>query len=100
MATNSKLPKDPTEVAMSAIQDALEMRGPEARPALSAQRDTARVPADDDLFIDPLLGRCSRPRAPHQNEQWEDSQERSDSSCHILFSSECCLSASYAWVSA
>ena len=39
MATNSKMPKDPTEVAMSAIQDALEMRGPDARPALSAQRE-------------------------------------------------------------
>jgi len=64
MATNSKLPKDPTEVAMSAIQDALEMRGPEARPALSAQRDTARVPADDDLFMDPAAAVPAREERP------------------------------------
>ena len=64
MATNSKMPKDPTEVAMSAIQDALEMRGPEARPALSAQRDTARVPADDDLFMDPAAAVPARDERP------------------------------------
>jgi len=64
MATNSKMPKDPTEVAMSAIQDALEMRGADARPPLSAQRDTSRLPADDDLFLDPAAAAPAREERP------------------------------------
>src|SRR3981081_1017010 len=65
------MPKDPTEVARPAIQDALEMQGPEARPALSAQRDTARVPADDDLFMDPA-GAEAREERPGRGGANED----------------------------
>jgi hypothetical protein len=60
MANNSKKSKDPTEVALSAIQDALEMREPQMRdPQIReprggpvAQRDTPRAPAEDDLFLE------------------------------------------------
>src|SRR6266702_4232272 len=52
MANNIKKSKDPTEVALSAIQDALDMRGPESKPSLSARRDAARPPADEDLFME------------------------------------------------
>ena len=53
MANKSKKSQDPTEVALSAIQDALEMRAPETRPSLTAQRDAPRPAGDDDLFMDP-----------------------------------------------
>ena len=55
MANNSKKSKDPTEVALSAIQDALEMREPQMREPRGgpvAQRDTPRAPAEDDLFLE------------------------------------------------
>src|SRR5690349_58052 len=58
MANNPKKSQDPTEVALTAIQDALEIRGGEPRKGLVAQRE----PSDDDLFIDP-------PAAPARDER-------------------------------
>src|SRR5712691_8526511 len=52
MATSMNEPKDPTEVALSAIQDALDMRGPDAKPSITAQREATRPAADDDLFME------------------------------------------------
>jgi len=51
MANNSKKSKDPTEVALLAIQDALEMRNGE--PRAEAARPPLRASADDDLLMDP-----------------------------------------------
>ena len=56
MANKSKKSQDPTEVALTAIQDALEMRPPDERPGMTAQRDTPRPAGDDDLFLDPPGG--------------------------------------------
>jgi hypothetical protein len=58
MANNPKKSQDPTEVALTAIQDALEIRGGEPRKGLVAQRE----PSDDDLFVDP-------PAAPARDER-------------------------------
>src|SRR5437660_718447 len=57
MANNPKKTKDPTEVALSAIQDALDMREGD-RPA--DRRDTVRPPPEDDLFMDPAGGAPDR----------------------------------------
>ncbi len=50
MANNPKKSKDPTEVALTAIQDALDMREDEPR---NGQREPARGLGDDDLFVEP-----------------------------------------------
>ena len=52
MANSPKKSKDPTEVALSAIQDALEMRAPEPRGNLSAQREPGRGAADEETAAD------------------------------------------------
>ena len=50
MANKPNKSKDPTEVALSAIQDALDMREP--RGGMGTARESARTPGDDDLFMD------------------------------------------------
>ncbi|HEY1541755.1 MAG TPA: hypothetical protein VGG01_05055, partial [Xanthobacteraceae bacterium] len=62
MANSPKKSKDPTEVALSAIQDALDMRAPEPRSSLSAQRDPDHGPGEEDIF-DESIG----PRVPDDN---------------------------------
>ncbi|HUI96386.1 MAG TPA: negative regulator of septation ring formation, partial [Xanthobacteraceae bacterium] len=54
MANNPKKSKDPTEVALTAIQDALDMRESEPRNGTAAQREPVRALADDDLFVEPV----------------------------------------------
>ena len=61
MANNPKKTKDPTEVALSAIQDALDMREGD-RPA--DRRDAVRPPPEDDLFMDPAGGAPDRGDQP------------------------------------
>ena len=51
MAMNTKPSQDPTEVALSAIQDALDMT-PEPRAGFSSPREAVRGPGDDDIFMD------------------------------------------------
>ena len=48
MANKPNKTKDPTEVALSAIQDALDMRDPQG---MGTARDV-RAPSDDDLFME------------------------------------------------
>ena len=69
MANTPKKSKDPTEVALSAIQDALEMRAPEPRGGFSAPRETARTGADDDLPRDGDLEGSARGK--HSNLAFE-----------------------------
>src|SRR3984957_2760584 len=70
MANSPKKSKDPTEVALSAIQDALEMRAPEPRAALAAQREPGRAPADEDLFDEPP--RAARDAAPADEDLFDE----------------------------
>src|SRR5215469_8623827 len=53
MANIPKKSKDPTEVALTAIQDALDMRDGDPRNGTAAQREPVRGLADDDLFAEP-----------------------------------------------
>ena len=59
MANNPQKSKDPTEVALTAIQDALEVHDGEPRDDAAAQRDDAparrepvRATGEDDLFVE------------------------------------------------
>jgi len=65
MGNNMKKSKDPTEVALSAIQDALDTRAPESKPNLTAQREQIRSSTDEDLFIEsPGAAAASREERP------------------------------------
>src|SRR5258706_1139478 len=66
MANTPKKSKDPTEVALSAIQDALDMREGEARPGAADRREPMRAPTDDDLFMDPAGGAPEREAPPRR----------------------------------
>jgi len=71
MANNPKKSKDPTEVALSAIQDALDVRGsersPEPRNGGPAPRERETTPrADEDLF-EPGVAAEDRDERPARN---------------------------------
>jgi hypothetical protein len=52
MANKSNKPKDPTEVALSAIQDALDMRETRNGNGMGTGAVRETRPADEDLFVE------------------------------------------------